>query len=63
MKKEFSYLKEFIANYEIQEKDGIKTITVEIPKIGKKSTQLGDLSIDFLTKDLANGIFSEWEEK
>ena len=63
MKKKFSYLKEFIANYEIHENNGIKTITVEIPKIGKKSTQLGNLSIEFLTKDLANGIFSEWEEK
>ena len=55
-------MKEFIPTYEIQESNGIKTITVEIPKIGKKSTQLGELSIDFLAKTLADEIFSEWEE-
>ena len=63
MKRTFSYLKEFIATYEIHENNGIKTITVEIPRIGTKSTQLGDLSIDFITKQLATEIFSDLEAK
>ena len=61
MKQSFSFTREFQANYEITEHEGIKTITVIIPGIGKKATQLGNLSIDFITKDLANGIFSELE--
>ena len=63
MKKKFSYTRVFNATYEVSEDDGIKTITVEIPGIGKKLTQLGDLPIDFITKDLANKIFTDLEEK
>lgn len=63
MKKKFSYTRVFNATYEVSEDDGIKTITVEIPGIGKKSTQLGDLPIDFITKDLANKVFTDLEEK
>ena len=54
MKQNFSYLKEFNATYEIEEKSGIKTITVEIPKIGKKSTQLGELPRASASKALCN---------
>jgi len=61
MRQVFSFTKEFQATYEITEKEGIKIITVIIPGIGKKSTQLGDLPIDFITKDLANGIFTDME--
>ena len=63
MKQSFSFMKEFQATYEITEQDGIKLITVIIPGVGRKTTQLGELPIDFITKELANGIFSDMEAR
>lgn len=63
MQAKFIIQKDYEVTYEVTEKNGIEMITVSIPKIGKKTTQLGAIPAENLARILANDIFKEFEEK
>ena len=63
MVKKFKYTKEFDVIYRLEGEGTNRMIYVEIPNIGKKSTQLGNSSPKSLAKIIASNIFSDWENK
>ena len=63
MVKKIKYTKEFDVLYKLEGEGTNRMLHVEIPKIGEKSTQLGNSSPESLARILASNIFFDLENK
>ena len=61
MHSKFIFQKDFEVTYEVKETNGIEMITVSIPKIGKKTTQLGSVPAESFARVLSTELFNEFE--
>ena len=58
MKNQIKINKEFLVDFEVYEKDGIKMIMVNVPGYGGKTTHLGDSNEETLARILANELIT-----